>query len=122
MKVEVWTFLFVTISFIIYLYIGWRSRVRDSKGFFVADQGVPAIAGMSIGLAFSAFYIIGVKFYGMQPWFFGISPEGIGTVGMGLNFMVTLVVSALTSPPPLEVQQMVEELRTPEHEPLTLSD
>ena len=81
-----------------------------------------AIAGMSIGLAFTTFYIIGVKFYGMQPWFFDISPEGIGTVGMGLNFMVSLVVSALTSPPPLEVQQMVEELRTPEYELLVLSD
>ena len=39
-----WTWTFVGITFAIYLYIGWRSRVRDSKGFYVAGQGVPAIA------------------------------------------------------------------------------
>jgi len=48
----------------------------------------------------------------METWF-GISPEGIGTVGMIFNFIVTLVVSRLTSPPPLELQEMVEELRSP---------
>ena len=73
-----------------------------------------AIAGMITGLVFTAFYIVGVKFYGMQPWLFGISPEGIGTVGMMLNFIVTLVVSRFTPPPPLEVQEMVARLRSPE--------
>ena len=73
-----------------------------------------AIAGMVTGLAFTAFYIIGVKFYGMSTWLFGISPEGIGTVGMIINFIVTLVVSRLTPPPPLEVQEMVASLRSPE--------
>ena len=73
-----------------------------------------AIAGMVIGLAFTAFYIIGVKFYGMQPWFFAVSPEGIGTVGMMLNLIVTFIVSRLTPAPPLEVQEMVAHLRSPE--------
>ena len=73
-----------------------------------------AIAGMVTGLAFTAFYIIGVKFYGMSTWLFGISPEGIGTVGMMINFVVTLIVSRLTPPPPLEVQEMVARLRSPE--------
>ena len=81
-----------------------------------------AIAGMIIGLAFTAFYIIGNKFYGMEPWFFGISPEGIGTVGMILNFAVTLGVSRLTPAPPIQIQQLVEDLRSPEHEPPALSD
>ncbi len=81
-----------------------------------------AIAGMIVGLAFTAFYIIGVKFYGMETWFFGVSPEGIGTVGMVLNFLVTYIVSRLTPPPPAEVQEMVEILRIPEHEPPALSD
>ena len=72
-----------------------------------------AIAGLVTGLCFTTFYIVGVKFYGMQPWFFGVSPEGIGTLGMILNFVVTWIVSRLTPPPPLEVQDMVEELRTP---------
>ena len=73
-----------------------------------------AIAGMVTGLVFTAGYIIGVKFYGMSPWLFGISPEGIGTVGMMLNFIVTFIVSRLTPPPPLEVQEMVARLRSPE--------
>ncbi|MDJ0719575.1 MAG: cation acetate symporter, partial [Prochloraceae cyanobacterium] len=54
-----------------------------------------AIAGMLVGLSFTTFYIIGVKFYGMGAWFLGISPEGIGTVGMALNFFITYVVSRL---------------------------
>jgi cation/acetate symporter len=49
----------------------------------------------------------------MQPWFFGVSPEGIGTLGMLINFAVTLVVSRLTPPPPAEIQAMVEDLRSP---------
>ncbi|NET60970.1 MAG: cation acetate symporter [Symploca sp. SIO2E6] len=73
-----------------------------------------AIAGMATGLIFTAFYIIGVKFGGMSPWFFGVSAEGIGTLGMIINLIVTLVVSRLTPPPPLEIQEMVEDLRIPE--------
>ncbi|AFZ14061.1 putative sodium symporter protein [Crinalium epipsammum PCC 9333] len=75
-----------------------------------------AIAGLLTGLGFTAFYIIGVKFGGMQPWFFGVSPEGIGTLGMLINFVVTLIVSRLTPPPPLEIQEMVESLRSPDGE------
>ncbi|WP_250123460.1 sodium:solute symporter family protein [Chroococcidiopsis sp. CCMEE 29] len=75
-----------------------------------------AIAGMITGLVFTLFYIIGVKFGGMQPWFFGVSAEGIGTLGMIINFIVTLVVSRLTPPPPAEIQEMVEDLRTPSGE------
>ena len=81
-----------------------------------------AIAGMVTGLAFTAFYIIGVKFYGMQPWFFNISPEGIGTVGMMINLIITFVVSRLTPPPPLEVQEMVAHLRSPEADGAFLRD
>ncbi|MBO1351159.1 MAG: cation acetate symporter [Hormoscilla sp. GUM202] len=79
-----------------------------------------AIAGMLVGLIFTATYIIGVKFYGMDTWFFGVSAEGIGTVGMALNFVVTLVVSRLTPAPPAEIQEMVEILRTPGDEPPAL--
>jgi cation/acetate symporter len=80
-----------------------------------------AIAGMILGLVVTSFYIFSVKFGGMQPWF-GISAEGFGTVGMMLNFIVTLVVSRLTPPPPADVQALIEELRTPEHVPPALSD
>jgi len=75
-----------------------------------------AISGMITGLVFTLSYIIGVKFGGMQPWFFGVSAEGIGTLGMIINFIVTLVVSRLTPPPPAEIQEMVEDLRTPSGE------
>jgi cation/acetate symporter len=68
---------------------------------------------MLSGLIFTTAYIIGVKFAGMQPWFFGVSPEGIGTLGMLINLAVTLVVSRLTPPPPAEIQAMVEDLRSP---------
>jgi cation/acetate symporter len=81
-----------------------------------------AIAGMIVGLTFVVVYIVGNKaaaIFGTNPWFgpwfFGISPEGIGAVGMLLNLAVTLVVSRLTPPPPAEVQAMVESLRDPEH-------
>jgi cation/acetate symporter len=81
-----------------------------------------AIAGMIVGLGFTLIYIAGVKFYGMQPWFFGVSAEGIGTLGMVINFIVTLVVSRFTAPPPLAVQEMVEELRMPENQPPALQE
>ena len=44
MSTEAWTYLFVGISFAGYIYIGYMNRVRDTKGFYVAGQGVPAVA------------------------------------------------------------------------------
>lgn len=72
-----------------------------------------AIAGMVLGIGFTMLYIIQTKFLGVQPWFFGISPEGIGTVGMVLNFIATLSISRVTPPPPAEIQEMVESIRFP---------
>ncbi|MEZ5275695.1 MAG: sodium:solute symporter family protein [Opitutaceae bacterium] len=73
-----------------------------------------AITGMIVGLGFTTFYITAVKYFGMTPWL-GISAEGIGTAGMLLNFAATLTVSRLTTPPPQEIQDMVESLRSPDH-------
>ncbi|GAB1541498.1 cation acetate symporter [Scytonema sp. NUACC21] len=73
-----------------------------------------AIAGMLIGLIFTIAYIVGVKFAGMPTWFFGVSAEGIGTLGMVINLLVTVVVSRLTPPPPADIQAMVEDLRSPD--------
>lgn len=81
-----------------------------------------AIAGMVSGLLFTTVYILGVKFYNMPLWFFGVSAEGIGTLGMLINLVVTLVVSRLTPPPPPEIQALVENLRTPGDAPLALAD
>lgn len=75
-----------------------------------------AIAGMLTGLIFTIIYIIGVKFTGMTPWFFGVSAEGIGTLGMIINFIVTITVSRFTPPPPADIQALVEDLRTPSFE------
>ncbi|MGV1098805.1 sodium:solute symporter family protein [Thiovibrio sp. JS02] len=72
-----------------------------------------AIAGMVIGICFTFFYIVNIKFMGGSAWFMNISAEGIGTVGMVLNFLITLIVSRLTSPPPQEVQDLVESIRFP---------
>lgn len=81
-----------------------------------------AIAGMVTGLVFTIAYIVGVNFYDMEPWFFGVSAEGIGALGMVLNFVVTLVVSRLTPPPPASVQALVEGLRAPGDAPPALAD
>ena len=60
--VEMWTFIFVAITFMIYLYIGWRARVRESAGFYVAGQGVPAIAN---GAATAADWMSAASFISM---------------------------------------------------------
>ncbi len=72
-----------------------------------------AIAGMIVGISFTMMYIIQTKFMGMDPWFFGIVPEGIGTVGMLLNAIVTLVVSSFTKSPPAHIKELVQNVRTP---------
>jgi cation/acetate symporter len=77
-----------------------------------------AVTGMILGLSFTAAYIVYFKF--LRPelntpehWWFGISPEGIGTLGMLLNFAASLGISALTPPPPADVQEMVDSIRLP---------
>ncbi len=72
-----------------------------------------AIAGMIVGIGFTAFYIVGNRFFGMEPFVLGISAQGIGTVGMLLNLGTTLTVSRLTPPPSEEIQAMVENVRVP---------
>ena len=76
---------------------------------------------MVVGIVFTATYIIWFKFMhpeaGPEGWWFGISPEGIGAVGMVINFAVTLVVSRFTPEPPEEVQRLVEEIRLPREAP-----
>jgi cation/acetate symporter len=76
-----------------------------------------AISGMVVGIVFTAWYIIHFKFVnptaGADQWFLGISPEGIGFVGMLLNFAVTYAVSHLTAPPPEHIQHLVEDIRVP---------
>jgi len=72
-----------------------------------------AIAGMVAGIGFTMFYIVQTKFLGIKPWLWDITPEGIGAVGMVINFAVTFLVSAMTPPPPQEIQDLVESVRIP---------
>ncbi|WP_026956126.1 sodium:solute symporter family protein [Algoriphagus vanfongensis] len=77
-----------------------------------------AIAGMLTGLVFTLAYIIFFKFISpelntAEHWWFGVSPEGIGSIGMILNFLVCILVSSFTPAPPPEVQEMVQEIRIP---------
>ena len=74
-----------------------------------------AVAGMVVGIAATMAYIVYFKFMGgtKDEMWFGISPEGFGTVGMILNFVVAKVVSSMTAEPPAEIQQIVEDIRIP---------
>jgi len=77
-----------------------------------------AISGMITGLGFTAGYIIYFKFINpvantAENWWFGISPEGIGTLGMIFNFIVSYAVSRLTPEPPQEVKDLVDNIRIP---------
>lgn len=77
-----------------------------------------AIAGMISGLIFTLAYIIYFKFIAPElntadNWWFGVSPEGIGSIGMFINFLVCIVVSKFTPAPPQVVQDMIQEIRIP---------
>lgn len=89
-----------------------------------------AVSGMITGLVFTMGYIVLCTTHKVLPmffeqsiltpdqWLFGISPQGIGTVGMLLNFMVTLSISAVTPPPPTDVVELVESIRVPNDDPV----
>jgi cation/acetate symporter len=93
--------------------------------FFKRANKQGAIAGMLAGLLFTYGYIeyfkgLFLKWAGSpwgtntaEHWLFGISPEGIGVVGMILNFVVIFAVSYMTSAPPERIQHMVEHIRVP---------
>ena len=76
-----------------------------------------AIAGMLVGIVFTGTYIIlyapGMIGLPLPAWTFGISAQGIGTIGMLLNFIVAYAVSRATTEPPHEVQEFVENIRYP---------
>jgi len=93
--------------------------------FFKRANKQGAIAGMLTGLLFTYGYIeyfkgLFLKWAGSpwgenvaEHWLFGISPEGIGVVGMLLNFAVVITVSYMTSAPPERIQHLVENIRVP---------
>ena len=108
-QVVAFAFGLAAASFFPTLFLGIFSRRMNKEA---------AIAGMSTGLAFTFGYIVYFKFISPETnnaahWWFGVSPEGIGALGMLLNFAVSLVVMRLTPPPPAEIQQLVENIRVP---------
>ena len=96
-------------SFFPAIIMGIFSKRMNDKG---------AVAGMVSGIAFTAAYIIYFKFVNPAAnvpanWWFGISPEGIGTLGMLVNFAVAYGVFKMTDEAPQEIQEMVESIRFP---------
>ncbi|MDH3699069.1 MAG: cation acetate symporter, partial [Flavobacteriaceae bacterium] len=86
--------------------------------FFKRMNKEGAVAGMVVGMLSMLFYMVKFKFDmfgggGPDDWWFGISPEGFGTVAMMLNFMVAWLISSFTAAPPREIQQMVDDIRIP---------
>ncbi|MBH0028708.1 cation acetate symporter [Pseudoalteromonas sp. SWN29] len=96
-------------SFFPAIIMGIFSKTMNREG---------AIAGMVTGIGFTAAYIIFFKFVSPElnspeNWFLGISPEGIGLIGMIINFAVAAIVLKFTKPTPPEIQLMVEGIRNP---------
>lgn len=91
-------------------------------GIFSKRVGtVPAVLGMIAGIGLTGYYIVACVFQGMSPWTFGVfdngvSPQGVGAIGMLLNFCVALALAPLFPGPSLEVQAMVDAVREPEGE------
>lgn len=110
------SFGYAAASFFPALTMGIFSKRMNKEG---------AISGLIVGLSFTTFYVLKFKLSALwglegvlgsnakEDWWFGISPEGIGFVGMILNFAVAMIVSKLTPAPPQEVQELVENIRIP---------
>jgi len=105
-QVVAWAFGLAAASFFPAIILGIFYKRMNMQG---------AVAGMITGLVFTGAYIWFFKYGGGRPedYIFGITPEGIGTLGMILNTVVALVVSSMTPAPPAEVQAMVENIRVP---------
>jgi cation/acetate symporter len=107
-QVVAFAFGLAAASFFPIIIMGIFSKRMNKEG---------AVSGMIVGLAFTLAYIIYYKFVNptatADDWWFGISPEGIGTLGMLLNFAVSFAVSKFTPPPPQHVQDLVEDIRIP---------
>ena len=108
-QVVAFAFGFSASSFFPAIVMGIFSKRMNKEG---------AIAGMIAGLAFTAAYIVYFKIFFPENnlpenWFLGISPEGIGVIGMLVNFGVSIAISSFTKSPPLEIEKIVDDIRFP---------
>ncbi len=108
-EVVAFAFGLAAASFFPVIILGIFSKRMNKEG---------AISGMLSGLIFTAAYIVYFKFINPDMnkpefWWFGMSPEGIGTLGMLINVAVSFVVSRITPAPPQEIQELVDSLRYP---------
>jgi cation/acetate symporter len=77
-----------------------------------------AIIGMVVGILLMLFYMMKFKFdwFGggsKEDWWFGVSPEGFGTIAMTINFIISIIISRFTPSPSNDVQEIVENIRIP---------
>ena len=91
------------------IFMGIFSRRMNTLG---------AVAGMCAGLLFTSTYIVYFKFIrpdlnNAEHWLLGISPEGIGVLGMAINFGVAWSLCRLQAPPPFEIQELIDDIRVP---------
>jgi cation/acetate symporter len=107
-QVVAFAFGLAAASFFPAIVMGIFSKKMNKEG---------AIAGMVVGLAFTFSYIVYYKFIfptaGPADWWFGISPEGIGTLGMLFNFIAAIAVAQITAAPPEHIQHIIEDIRIP---------
>ena len=108
-QVVAFAFGLAAASFFPVIFMGIFYRRMNREG---------AIAGMLSGLLFTFIYIVYFKFVNpgansAAHWWLGISPEGIGTLGMLLNFTVALAVCHATAPPPAAISALVDSIRIP---------
>ncbi len=114
-EVVAFAFGLAAASFFPAILMGIFSRRMNREG---------AVAGMIVGVLFTATYIVWFTFLNKDykpggpmagKWpFFGISPQGIGFVGMLLNFVVAVTVSRFTPPPPDEIREIIDNIRLPD--------
>jgi cation/acetate symporter len=108
-QVVAFAFGLAAASFFPAIVMGIFSKKMNKEG---------AIAGMVVGLAFTFSYIVYFKFVNpamdnAEHWWFGISAEGIGTLGMIFNFAVAVLVAKVTAAPPEHIQHIIEDIRIP---------
>ncbi|WP_210244174.1 sodium:solute symporter family protein [Arenimonas fontis] len=103
LAIVAWAFSIAAAAFFPALVLGIFWKRANKAG---------AVAGMIVGFGITLYYLINVKFFGMQPWF-GIKDVSAGIFGIPLGFLTIWIVSLMTREPAQEIKDLVEDLRYP---------